>query len=510
MAEIHLPPPGPHMLDKLEHPARNKILRMGRRWRKTTLGLIAGICGHGPDRSRLGVVQGANIWFVDKSFKDASSVWAGVKEILLPDAVEVSELDRRIEISTGGAITIKSAVSPDSLTGDWRGIDGVILNEAAQWKEEAWELLRPALSDKHAWTIWPSTPRGFNYWKRIVDNAAAASEMSSEWAKWHEPSFANPFWDPKEIDKSRADGMSEMKIQQEYFAEFVLWGAGRTYPEFDRDTHIRPSDYDHTLPIDLCINFRVAPAAWLVTQGSGPQTERAIAEITVDGGAGTVRDYIEEFRKLYPEHARGERVRVFGDASPGPGAKSTSLSDYELVRQALPRASGNFFVRRVAAPEKDRINCVNNVQRDLAGAPGGFIDPSCTRLIRDLEGTLNNEASFQVDRQTDLGHYAHAWSCKFLWLYPVLAHRAPKSVASTNPWPKSTPAARRAQGAVYRAKKSGRLQEPKKCPSCSGPGPFEFAHTNYEGDGLNGRFLCRPCHVAEDLRSPKGGTVARH
>lgn len=489
------------MVPKLDHPARHKILCMGRRWRKTTLGITAGICGHGPENIWRGVLSGANVWFVDQSFPDATSVWEGLKEILAPIATKKYERDRIIAVPGGGQISVKSAVKPNSLVGDWRGIDGLIANEAAKWNPAVWQKLRPALSDRKAWTIWPSTPEGFNYFYELFRKAADGAE---DWAAWQEPSSANPFWDPKEIDKSRADGMTEQMIQQEYFAQFILQGAARTYFEFQRELHHRPADYDPALPLDLCISFDVAPSAWLLCQGTREHTpERVIEEIIAPNQSPAIRDFVAEFRRRYPRHANGENVSIYGKVV----GKSSGLSDFDQVRALLPRAKPRWRVSNPWDP-KDCVNAVNAILRDRFGNVRGYIDPLCERLTKDLEFTRNDGPTFAVKNTPGLGYYAQAWAAKLLYTYPQIAETA-AAMQEVRRWPELHPQARWCAKQVERAKRNGTLVEPKECPRCHGPGPFEFAHANYDPPGTNGQYLCRRCHRVEDLLEPKGGVV-RH
>lgn len=487
------------MLSKLEHPARNKVLCCGRRWRKTTLGIVAGVCGHGPENQWRGVLQGANIWFVDQAFPDATSVWEGLKDILAPIATKKYERDRIIVVKGGGQISVKSAVKPNSLVGDWKGIDGLIANEAAKWNPAVWQKLRPALSDRHAWTIWPSTPEGFNYFYTLFENAKNGLDG---WAAWQEASTANPFWDPSEIEKSRREGMTEQMIQQEYYAQFMLHGAARTFFEFQREVHHRPHEYDPTLPLDLCISFDVAPPAWLVCQGrkdNGP--ERVLGEIIAPNQSPAIRDFVTEFRRLYPRHRNGENMYIHGEAL----GKSSGRSDFEQLRQHFPRAA---HWPRVGNPHeaKDRINAVNAILRDRHGYVTGFIDPSCERLTRDLEFTRNSGPTFAIGQEPGLGFYARAWASKLLFHYPSIQDTA-AATTDDRRWPELTPEARWAARQVEKAKRNGTLVVPKECTRCNAKGPVEFAHSDYCPPGLNGTFLCKRCHTIEDLTNPKGGTV---
>ena len=492
------------MIPKLESSARHKILCMGRRWRKSTLGLCAAIHGHGPDFCMAGALSGSNIWWVMSSFPAAQSVWNAVKGTLRPVAKHISEMNRRVLLPGDGAITIKTAINYNSLVGDTRGIDGVVLDEAAQYDPLVWQqAIRPALSDRKGWSIWTTTPRGYNYFKDLYD----AAPNIDGWERWREPSTANLSFDPAEIEAARREGMPENLIEQEFMAEFVLSGTGRTYSEFDKREHLRAWELDTSLTLDLCISFKVAPAAWLVTQGDPANgvPERAIDEVVPESGATTVRAYLEEFRKRYPDHALGSGVRIFGDASPSLLGKSTGPSDYELVRAGLPHAK--HYVRIKSAPDKDRVNCVQNVLRDQAGMIRGYIDPACVKLVRDLEYCRNTDASFAQKREPGLGQFAHAWSAKLLWVSPMLAHRmdAPTEATTTN-WPAPTPEARRAQGAVYRAIRAGKLHRPKTCQACGRERPIEAAHKDYSRP-LDVMWLCKSCHTVEDMTNPKGGVV---
>lgn len=492
------------MLPKLASPARHKLLVCGRRWRKSTLALIAAIHGHGPRFCMRGAKAGANVWWITPSFNQAQSAWLALRGTLSPVAKHVSEANRRILLPGDGAVTIKSAVNIASLVGDMRGLDGVILDEAAKYSPEVWQkAISPAIADRKGWTIWPSTPEGYNYYKQLFDDAP----NTPGWERWQEPSSANPFFDPAEIEARRKEGVPESIIRQEFYAEFVLMGPGRTYSEFKRDDHIMPCEYSPAEMLDLCVNFKVAPSAWIVTQGDPKSgADRVLDEITVDLDT-SVRAYLDEFRRRYPDHAQGRNVRVFGDASATINGRSTGMSDYELVRAGLPQAK--VYPNTAAMADKDRVNAVNNVLRDQNGDVRAQIDPSCIRLIRDMEYTRNAEASFAVNRndQPGLGQYAHAWSCKLLYLAPVLKHRLVQKEERQRSWPQSTPEARRAQGKAYRAKVKGQLVQPKACEDCNTATPnLEMAHVDYDRP-LDVRWLCKRCHTIFDLTNPKGGTV---
>jgi len=131
---------------------------------------------------------------------------------------------REIELKNGSFIAWKSADNPDSLRG--YGPSGVIFDEFRYVKEEAWQIIRPALMDTRAWVIFISTPAGKNnlfykFWKRGMD------ESNNDW--WScgyrnpdrgIPSYENPYLMDNDIDEIKED-MNEQMIDQEIEAMFL-------------------------------------------------------------------------------------------------------------------------------------------------------------------------------------------------------------------------------------------------------------------------------------------------
>jgi hypothetical protein len=120
-----------------------------------------------------------------------------------------------------GFVQVKSAHDPDSLRGV--GLDLVVLDEAAYMSEETWiEALRPTLSDRKGRAVFLSTPNGRNYLYHLF---LRGQGDDPEWKSWQLPTSANPFIDPAEIERARAE-LPEMIFRTEYLAEFLESGAG--------------------------------------------------------------------------------------------------------------------------------------------------------------------------------------------------------------------------------------------------------------------------------------------
>ena len=225
-----------HQADILLSPARRKVAVCGRRYGKTVLGLLASIKGHGAFRGQYpGVADGARILWTAPTFLIASEIWREAKRSCADAIREKSEVEKRIELFNGGVLRIGSTDNPVSLRGP--GWDGCVMDEAAFMAKEAWtEAIRPALSDRQGWSLFISTPNGFNWFKELYDNAGVGdSEMDTSrrdfiagaagaiiggWQRWQRPTSDNPLIPASELDEARND-MGPRAFSQEHEAQFV-------------------------------------------------------------------------------------------------------------------------------------------------------------------------------------------------------------------------------------------------------------------------------------------------
>jgi len=133
----------------------------------------------------------------------------------LVDSINRSEL--RITFINGSELWFKSADNPDALRG--RGIDFLVIDEAATVKREAWEnALRPSLSDTSGKAVFISTPKGHNWffelWTRGND------PEYPNYQSWSHPTEANPYIPKTEIEEARHT-LPDNVFRQEYMAEFL-------------------------------------------------------------------------------------------------------------------------------------------------------------------------------------------------------------------------------------------------------------------------------------------------
>ncbi len=123
--------------------------------------------------------------------------------------------DLYIEFENGTLIEFKTAERPDKLVG--AGLDILWIDEAALIPdEEAWNIARPALSDKIGIVICTTTPRGKNwfyilFWRHLADDIDVGTVEYR--------SLDNPHFPAEEWQAARRD-YHPLMFKQEFMASF--------------------------------------------------------------------------------------------------------------------------------------------------------------------------------------------------------------------------------------------------------------------------------------------------
>lgn len=167
----------------------------------------------------------------------------------------VKQGDMRIQTPWNCIIECVSAERPESLLGE--GLSGAVMSEAARHLLSTWEqYIEPALSDLLGWADFPSTPRGFNWFKGLYDLGQLRNE--ADYDSWRYPTWLNSVrypggFDMKCLHPRRPNGeyvckcnkeliriqrvASEQYFRQEYAADFTAY-EGMIYPDFDERIHV--------------------------------------------------------------------------------------------------------------------------------------------------------------------------------------------------------------------------------------------------------------------------------
>ena len=203
--------PQGYQLEIHNHPARFRVVNIGRRGGKTEL-LIN-------EKIRDAVKNPGLHWIVAPSYRQVKSIcWTRLKSLLKVDPDwKYNEQELYAEHpKIGTRIELKGADNEDSLRGV--GLKSVGLDECAMMKSNVWpEIIRPMLADSGGGALFISTPKGRNW---FYDVYLKGTNDDPLWHSWNYPTSINKYISPEEIDQAKAD-LSEMLFKQEFMAEFL-------------------------------------------------------------------------------------------------------------------------------------------------------------------------------------------------------------------------------------------------------------------------------------------------
>ena len=215
--KVKLPKLHSGQIDVAKSNARFKVLVAGRRWGKTRLGVWLCIAK---------AMQGKKTWWVAPTYSMANEGWKEIRRLGIDYGVVVKECEKTIYTPTGGYVTVRTADNPDRLRG--AGLDFIVLDECAYIKEETWkEVLRPTLTERQGGALFISTPRGYNWFSRIFDEA----ENQDDWERWQKPTNTNPLVPLDELDIAKKE-IGSFLYSQEYEAQFIEQTGGLFKPEW--------------------------------------------------------------------------------------------------------------------------------------------------------------------------------------------------------------------------------------------------------------------------------------
>ncbi len=185
---------------------------LGRRSGKTRLGI---------SRASRRALEKQPIGWFSPTYKSLMDSWRELSATLRPVTRAVSAQEHRIELVSGGSITMWSLQDPDA--GRGRKYAHVVVDEAAMIPklQEAWEQsIRPTLTDLRGSADFFSTPKGINYFKQLYDRGLSDDSRWADWHSWKLPTYCNPHIPVDEIEEARAT-LAEKVFLQEYLAEFL-------------------------------------------------------------------------------------------------------------------------------------------------------------------------------------------------------------------------------------------------------------------------------------------------
>lgn len=363
----------PHAGQMLIHDsdARFKVATCGRRWGKSTSAVMDIV----PDL----LVENQLWWFVGPTYelgeREFRVLWDAIHKTPIvrmrgfKSAFNTKQGNMIIQFPWNTQVKVVSAEKPKSLQGI--GLNGAIMCEAGEHEKFTWEkYIRPALSDKRGRALFPSTPKGFNYFYEFF--MRGQDPQYPQWESWQFPTWTNTKVfsgrDDEEIIEAERS-LSTMMFEQEYGAQFTAF-EGRIYDEFIENVHVKDIAYNPNWRNFWSFDF-------------GFSNPFVCLDIMVDPSDNVYvwREHYKRFQATM-EHGRELRNRpnpagfhvdaMFGDPS---GAD-------EIATLAI--VLGAVWGRKVGWKEGvEAIKARLKVQPN--GLPKLFIDRGCTNLIREMQ-----------------------------------------------------------------------------------------------------------------------------
>jgi terminase large subunit-like protein len=192
----------------LREARRFNVLCCGRRWGKSTLGL---------ELATRPLLAGQPVGWFAPTYKLLLESWRDVERVLRPVTRRRNEVERRLELITGGVLEFWTL--EDENAGRSRKYARAIVDESGLVKGllERWQAaIRPTLADLggDGWLM--GTPKGHGDFEALYQRGGELRE----WASWQRPTDDNPVIAPDEIAAMR-DELGARLAAQELDAEFI-------------------------------------------------------------------------------------------------------------------------------------------------------------------------------------------------------------------------------------------------------------------------------------------------
>ena len=361
----------------LNDPSRYKIVSSGRRFGKSYFSVLFLL--------NKPLEANERRWIVFPTYRQAKMVsWNLLKSIFANKQATINETELSITLDNGAKIELKGADKPDSL----RGVSTtmVVMDEYAFMKENVWgEIIQPTLAESKGEALFVGTPSGLNH---FYDLFVKGQSDNSDYKSWQFTTLDGGFISEEEVENAKKN-LDKRTFQQEYEASF-LTAANRCAYNFSRDIHCRVMEKSPRM--FWGIDFGVASYMTAILM-----CENTAGEVYVFDEIGLQNSNTFELAKLMQLKGRG--LPVYPDPAGKARTSNSTKSDHKILQEA-----GFTVIAKKANPtQKDRMNALNRMLEDATGKHKLFINPKCTKTIRDLElCTLENG---QMLKTETLSHF---------------------------------------------------------------------------------------------------------
>ena len=390
--------------------ARFKVVAAGRRFGKSYASIAA--------LAKFARFPNSKVMYVSPTYRMSKQIlWEDLKRFLKEKrwVKKINESELQVTLVNNSIIMLRSADNPDSIRGI--GLDFLVLDECADIPklQDTWQaVLRPTLSDRQGHALIIGSPKGRNYFYEMWCNA----NTQEDWAQWQYTTLDGGNVTAEEIEAARRD-LDERTFQQEYLAQWVNYQGLIYYNLHKENIKEMPVDNGSQVPLHIGMDFNVSPivAAIAYQHAKGLHI---FDEIEIYGS--NTAEMVQEINRRYP----GRRIFVYPDAS---GAQRRTSANGVTDHLILQNAGYKLKVGSVNPAVQDRISSVNSALLSATGDIKLTIDPSCTKLLKCVQGQTYKEGTRIPDKETGLDHFSDAVGYLVNNIYPIKRDYAGRSQA---------------------------------------------------------------------------------
>lgn len=318
------------------------------------------------------------IWFAAPTLDQARRIYWDDLKAFIPGKYVRSISEARLELTlfTGLTFGIAGLDKPQRIEG--APIDGIVLDEYADMKPEAWaNSVRPGLDTpgrEPGWATFIGKAKlGASHYRQLCIDAQSGRLPGWEYYHWSAESVLSV----EAIAQAKRE-LDPLVYEYEYRANWAH-ADGRVYYPFSRTVHCAYRlPYDKFAQLIFCFDFNVSPGAAVVIQRQEwehdkilhhPDGRSLTIDDTIDAVIGEVHipsnSNSEKVAKKLAEDWKDHRgpVVCYGDASGGAkGSAKVSGSDWEIVRRVFRdtfKDRVRYKVKKGNPLERIRVNSLN-------------------------------------------------------------------------------------------------------------------------------------------------------
>jgi phage terminase large subunit len=249
--------------------------------------------------------------------------------------------------------------------------------------KKAYDVIKTRLRDKNGPLLFRaiSTKNGYNWGYDMY----ASPTKENDYKILEAQTGDNPYLPAQYMDDLLEDyGSAEAPMyRQEVLNEYVNLTSGSVYWSFDRNQHVVPTSLDKRIHTYIGVDFNIDLMSAIYCQQVG-DTLHVCKEVSLterDANTFTLAERLQRDLYEYPYRS------VIPDSTGKARKTSSQKSDHQILKDA-----GFKLDVTTNPPIRDRQNAVNR----LFNLKKIVIDPSCTRLIKELETLASRDTEGQV------------------------------------------------------------------------------------------------------------------